>query len=85
VPDGTGRYPFPYDAPIEGTYPGCNTPACNANDRHVIAVDNATCKLYEAWRCFTPQPGCERPARFRARAGECRLRAPAWRRPPRRA
>jgi hypothetical protein len=55
VPPGSGRYPFPLDAPIEGAYPGCSMTACNT-DRHVIAIDNATCILYEAWRCQEP-PG----------------------------
>ena len=27
--------------------------ACDT-DRHVLAVDNYTCTLYEAWRCQAP-------------------------------
>ena len=38
VPWGSGRYPFPADAPIEGAYTGCSMTDCDT-DRHVIAVD----------------------------------------------
>jgi len=53
IPYGSGRYPFPKDAPIEGAYPGCSMAACDT-DRHVLVVDNFTCTLYEAWRCQAP-------------------------------
>jgi hypothetical protein len=53
VPAGSGRYPFPVDAPIEAAYPGCSMTECDT-DRHVIAIDNYTCTLYEAWRCQEP-------------------------------
>ena len=53
MPPGSGAYPFPAAAPIEGAYPGCSLADCDT-DRHVIALDNATCTLYEAWRCEAP-------------------------------
>lgn len=53
VPRGSGRYPFPANAPIEGAYPGCSIADCDT-DRHVLVVDNYTCTLYEAWRCEWP-------------------------------
>jgi hypothetical protein len=53
VPRGSGRYPFPANAPIEGAYPGCSIADCDT-DRHVLVVDNFTCTLYEAWRCEWP-------------------------------
>eukprot|EP00882_Tetradesmus_deserticola_P021089 GHRQ01022818.1.p1 GENE.GHRQ01022818.1~~GHRQ01022818.1.p1 ORF type:complete len:141 (+),score=17.51 GHRQ01022818.1:317-739(+) len=56
-----GRYPFPIDAPIEGAYPGCSVTACNT-DRHVLVVDNATCTLYEAWRCQAPSDAASKHA-----------------------
>ena len=31
VPEGSGRYPFPYDAPIEGAYPGCSMTTCDTD------------------------------------------------------
>lgn len=53
VPRGSGRYPFPADAPTEGAFAGCSITDCDT-DRHVLVVDNYTCTLYEAWRCEWP-------------------------------
>ena len=53
MPFGSGRYPFPPNASIEGAYPGCSMADCNG-DRHVLALDNYTCTLYEAWKCEAP-------------------------------
>jgi len=44
-----GPYPVPLDAPIEGG-------ADSDGDRHVIAIDTASCTLYEMYRAF-PQSG----------------------------
>lgn len=49
-----GTYPFPLDAPIEGAYPGCNPATCRG-DRHVLALDNATCLLHEGFDCRAPR------------------------------
>mgnify|MGYP001244693879 CR=1 FL=1 len=43
-----GPYPIPPHVPIEG---GRNNYNSN-NDRHVLVVDQGTCKLYEMWRAF---------------------------------
>lgn len=63
-----GPYPFPLDAKIEGAYPGCAPNKC-PGDRHVLALDNATCTLYEAYSCTAPasmaaQWKCSNGARF---------------------
>jgi hypothetical protein len=59
IPFGSGRYPFPANAPIEGAYPGCSVADCNT-DRHVLVVDNYTCTLYEGWKCEAPaDASCE--------------------------
>jgi hypothetical protein len=50
-----GPYPFPPTAPVEGSYLGCPDATCGG-DRHVLAVGNATCLLYEAYRSMPPQP-----------------------------
>jgi hypothetical protein len=44
-----GPYPVPLGAPIEGG-------AASRGDRHVIAVNRGTCKLYEMYRAF-PRAG----------------------------
>eukprot|EP00698_Gefionella_okellyi_P025556 TRINITY_DN9407_c0_g1_i1.p1 TRINITY_DN9407_c0_g1~~TRINITY_DN9407_c0_g1_i1.p1 ORF type:complete len:3269 (-),score=859.42 TRINITY_DN9407_c0_g1_i1:37-8790(-) len=44
-----GPYPFPANAPIEGTPTGCGLEACNG-DRHVIVLDTDNCMLYETWK-----------------------------------
>ena len=49
TPWGSGRYPFPPNASVEGAFPGCRLGACTG-DRHVIALDNYTCTLYEVTR-----------------------------------
>jgi hypothetical protein len=48
-----GTYPFPLNASIEGAYPGC-TPSSCSGDRHVLALDNFTCMLWEAAYCVAP-------------------------------
>lgn len=48
-----GTYPFPLAAAIEGAYPGCPPSSCTG-DRHVLAIDNATCTLWEAANCIAP-------------------------------
>lgn len=45
-----GTYPFPLQAAIEGAYLGCSMSMCGG-DRHVLAVDNYTCLLYESYNC----------------------------------
>ena len=51
---GAGRpYPFPINAQVEGAWPGCNPNDCDG-DRHVLARDNSTCLLYEAYFCRQP-------------------------------
>ncbi len=49
----SGTYPFPLRASIEGAYPGCPPSQC-PGDRHVLAVDNYTCLLYEGYSCRAP-------------------------------
>ena len=62
VPMGSGRYPYPNNAPIELAYPGCSLAAC-PSDRHVLAVDNYTCSLFVSWKCQAPfDANCERRA-----------------------
>jgi hypothetical protein len=51
-----GPYPFPADAPIEG---GSGA----TGDRHIIAVQQGTCLLYETWSTTYVGPG------FRAGSG----------------
>lgn len=48
-----GTYPFPRNALIEGAYLGCPTEQCSG-DRHVLAIDNYTCLLYEGYHCRAP-------------------------------
>eukprot|EP00195_Chlamydomonas_chlamydogama_P010507 CAMPEP_0202898854 /NCGR_PEP_ID=MMETSP1392-20130828/7259_1 /ASSEMBLY_ACC=CAM_ASM_000868 /TAXON_ID=225041 /ORGANISM="Chlamydomonas chlamydogama, Strain SAG 11-48b" /LENGTH=1673 /DNA_ID=CAMNT_0049584895 /DNA_START=265 /DNA_END=5289 /DNA_ORIENTATION=+ len=48
-----GPYPYPLDAPIEGSFLGCDPNECDG-DRHVLVVDNATCLLYETWQARRP-------------------------------
>lgn len=43
-----GPYPIPPQVPIEG---GRHNYSIN-NDRHVLVIDQGTCKLYEMWRAF---------------------------------
>ncbi len=45
-----GPYPFPPDAPIEGTN-------ASDGDRHVIVIQQGACKLYEVWRGFKDASG----------------------------
>ncbi|MET0592761.1 MAG: hypothetical protein ABW133_08690 [Polyangiaceae bacterium] len=45
-----GPYPFPANAPIEGG-------ASSTGDRHVIAVQQGTCLLYETWSTTYVGPG----------------------------
>jgi hypothetical protein len=54
-----GPYPFPADAPVEGG-PDAD------GDRHVIALDRDTCKLYEGFNCWYENPhwSCESGAIF---------------------
>jgi hypothetical protein len=47
-----GPYPIPLDAPIEGG-------PDSDGDRHVIAIDGATCTLYELYRGFPGDEGWE--------------------------
>jgi hypothetical protein len=58
-----GPYPFPADAPVEGG-------AASAGDRHVIAIDPATCKLYEGFACRLAAPAwaCDSGAIFDLRS-----------------
>jgi hypothetical protein len=51
-----GPYPFPADAPIEGG-------ASSTGDRHIIAVQQGSCLLYETWSTTYVGPG------FRAGSG----------------
>lgn len=44
-----GPYPIPANAPIEGG-------ASSTGDRHVLVVEQGTCKLYETWSSY-PQGG----------------------------
>lgn len=43
-----GPYPIPPQVPIEGGRHNYS----NDNDRHVLVIDQGTCKLYEMWRAF---------------------------------
>jgi hypothetical protein len=61
IPWGSGRYPFPPNASVEGAFPGCRLGDCSG-DRHVIALDSYTCMLYEGWLCDQPDDAsCEAP------------------------
>jgi hypothetical protein len=51
-----GPYPFPANVPIEGAYPGCSFDDC-PGDRHVLVVDDETCKLYETWQTIPTPSG----------------------------
>lgn len=54
-----GPYPFPWNAPIEGG-------AASSGDRHVLVVDNSTCRLYETW---DSHPGSSPTAAWYAGSG----------------
>jgi hypothetical protein len=49
-----GPYPLPLDAPIQGATPGF--PVATENDRHVIALQQSTCRLFELYSA-TPYQG----------------------------
>ena len=45
-----GPYPFPPNAPIEGG-------ASSSGDRHVLVLQQGTCKLYETWSSYPQNNG----------------------------
>jgi hypothetical protein len=73
-----GTYPFPLNASIEGAYPGCPPSSCSG-DRHVLALDNFTCTLWEAANCVAPSSLTgERQHSLRRKAASLPLSHTAW-------
>ncbi|WIA17663.1 hypothetical protein OEZ85_014466 [Tetradesmus obliquus] len=77
-----GTYPFPLAAAIEGAYPGCPPSSCTG-DRHVLAIDNATCTLWEAANCIAPSSlaapwACSGGARFNLSSPRAITRRLGW-------
>jgi hypothetical protein len=66
-----GPFPIPLDAPIEGG-------ASSDGDRHVLAVQEGSCQLYELYRAFPSPDGWEADAGARFDLRSNALRPLGW-------